>query len=306
MTKQNIMRRGDNPSLESVIPTPSHKSVFMSYWSTPEALAAHVATMGNGERNWQRSAFNGDNVFRGTKDMHEALTMCRDGWPVGAARAERLRDRINAEHPTGPRVVRWDVAGAIASVPRALAGNPLNMRRVDTAKLRRKPIVTLLSDMTANGSVSANAITNRAAVVAAVVDAVEAAGFACEVISFECSSEGKTIAQIVATTVKESHAPADIGRMAYALGHVSFFRRIAWAAFTHDDFTKPLGSCLGSATPIDVKAANERGAYVLPSAGQNQSAFATEESAATTGLAFLLASLRQQDCPAFPRDSEAA
>jgi hypothetical protein len=179
------------------------------------------------------------------------------------------------------------------------------MRRVDSARLRRKPIVTLLSDMTANGNINAATITNRAAVVAAVVDAIEAAGFACEVITFEQSTRND-LAQIVACTVKESSAPADIGRLAFALGHASFFRRLAWAAFTIERCTADLGSGLGSAATINEKTANERGAYVLPSAGANEHAFKTEDNAATHGLAFLIASLRKQDCPAFPRNVEEA
>jgi hypothetical protein len=260
---QIIERRGDAQHLASTIPTPKHKSVFMSYWSTPEALAAYVGTLGDGRHNWHQGAWKNSAAFTGTSNMREAIKLCRDGWPQGAARAARFRDRINAANPIGPRVTRWDVAGAIASVPRALAGNPLNMRRVDSTRLRRKPVLTLLSDMSANCTVRSDAITNRAAVVAAVVDAIEAAGFACEIIVFSSSESGNEISQIVATTAKESSAPADIGRLAFALGHASFFRRIAWAAFTSQDFTKPLGSSLGSSARLDEQAANANGAYII-------------------------------------------
>jgi len=237
--------------------------------------------------------------------MSDAINLCRDGWPEGAARAAKLRDQINAANPMGPRVVKWDVAGAVASVPRALAGNPLNMRRVDSAKLRRKPVLTLLSDMTNGANVNAKAITNRAAVVAAVVDAIEAAGFACEVITFEKSGK-ENLTQIVAATVKESGAQADIGRLAFALGHASFYRRISWAAFTCEDFTSDIGSGLGQCQSIDRDEANKRGAYILPTTNNAESFFRTEESAATDGLAYLIKALRQQDCPAFPKLDEAA
>lgn len=305
---QTIERRGNAPSLDSSIPTPrGFKRVWLSYWETPEALASHVATMSPEDSGrWHKGAWTNSESFAGSKDMAHAIDLCRSGWPAGAKRAAKLRDQINAANPMGPRVVKWDVAGAVASVPRALAGNPLAMRRVDSARLRRRPVLTLLSDMSANGGVSASAITNRAAVVAAVVDAVEAAGFACEVVTFECSAANGT-AQIVATTVKESSAPADIGRLAFALGHASFFRRLAWAAFTSDAFTSELGGGLGVATRIDEQAANAQGAYILPSAERAESSFKTESAAATDGLAYLIAALRKQDCPAFPRvDSDAA
>jgi hypothetical protein len=306
-TKHTIERRGDNAGLESIIPMPAQDHVWLSYWSTPEALAAHAATLDR-KAAWTDSAWDETRAkFFGTDSMSDAVKLCRDGWPDGAARAERLRDRINAANPTGPRVVRWDVAGAVASVPRALAGNPLNMRRVDSAKLRRKPVITLLSDVCASYDIKAASLNNRAAVVAAVVDAAEAAGFACEVVAFE-KTNTNTLAQICAVTVKESNAPADIGRMSYALGHASFFRRLTWAAFTCERFTEGLGTGLGPVTTLDERVVNERNAYILPSAnGFAESYFKDEDTAATRGLNFLINALRKQDCPAFPRvDSNAA
>jgi hypothetical protein len=47
---------------------------------------------------------------------------------------------------------------------------------------------------------------------------------------------------------------------------------------------------------------------MLPSfdSGLNQRDFATEKVTAEMGLPLLLASLRAQDCPAFPREEQAA
>lgn len=304
--RQTIERRGDNASLESVIPTPSQSRVWLSYWSTPEALATYVAAMSPADAGrWHDSAWTNGEHFTGTKDMAHAISLCRDGWADGATRAAKLRDKINAANPMGPRVVKWDVAGAVASVPRALAGNPLNMRRVDSSKLRRKPVLTLLSDMTNSADTNSDAITNRAAVVAAVVDGIEAAGFACEVITFEKSGRDN-LTQIVAATVKESGAQADIGRLAFSLGHASFYRRISWAAFTCDDFTSGIGSGLGQCQSVDRDEANSNGAYILPTTMNAAQLFKTEERAATDGLEYLIKALRQQDCPAFPKLDEAA
>ncbi len=305
MTKQNIERRGDNQTLRDIIPEPKGMKLWASYWESPEALCAHVETLNNGAQNWNDRAWTAGESFTGSASMAEAIRLCRAGWPAGAARVAALRDKINAANPIGPRVIKWDVAGAVASVPRALAGNPLNMRRIDSAKLRRRPVLTLLSDMSANGGVEANAITNRAAVVAAIVDAIEAKGFSCHVVTFEYSTRDK-LGQIVAATVKESDAAADIGRLAFGLGHCSMFRRLSWAAFTCDRFTAPLGQGLGAQTELNIPECNARGAYVIRTAGVNERAFATEEQAATAGLAWLISELQKQNCPAFPVDDRAA
>jgi hypothetical protein len=295
-------QRGNAPDLANIIPAPKGAgNTWLSYWSSPEALAGHVASLKQSDA-WDAGAWTNGASFAGSKSMAESIDLCRTGWPDGAARVERLRDKINAANPTGPRVIRWDVAGAVASVPRALAGNPLNMRRIDSARLRRRPVLTLLSDMSANASVDANAVTNRAAVVAAIVDSIESKGFACHVVTFEHSRTGNAVAQIVAATIKEPSSPVDVGRMAFALGHASMFRRISWAAFTCDKFTSGLGSGLGVQTELDTIACNERGAYVLKTAGVNPSAFRDENTAATKGLAWLVNSLTEQGCPAFPAD----
>lgn len=307
MAKKQTETRGNAVTeLSEIIPVPKgYSKIWNSYWNSPEALTRHVESLGNGTTNWNRGAWTHGESFTGTKDMASAIKLCRDGWPQGAATVERLRDKINASNPVGQRMVRYDVAGAMPSIPRALSGNPLNMRRVDNAKLRRRPVLTLLSDMTANGGISQAAITNRAAVVAAVIDAIEAKGFACQVITFECSSDCG-IVQIVAATVKESYSPADVGRLAFGLGHASMFRRLSWAAFTENVFTSGLGSGLGAATAIDTAACNERGAYVLRTAGENEHAFKNEKDAAEKGLAWIVDSLREQGCPAFPKEESHA
>lgn len=304
---KDIKDAGNAGELRDLLPDPDNIStLYRSYWASPEALASAVAAMGDGRHNWTKGAWDPTRErFFGSANMGRALEMCRAGWPEGAARVERLRDRIIARHPTGPRIVKWDVAGAVPSVARALAGNPLNMRRIDSARLRRKPVLTLVSDVANNANIEAVAITNRAAVVAAIVDVIEAQGFACQVL-VSCSSRTGKVGHQTACVVKESGVPVDIGRMAFGLGHVAMFRRLCWAAFTADEFTRPLGNSLGVSNAINPDKANARGVYVLPSTESNERAFSSELAAEKFGLAHLIDSLRSQGCPAIPAAEENA
>lgn len=303
----NTQRRGDAPELRDIIPEPQGGKLWFSYWQSPETMAAHIAAMGDGSRNWYRANFeNGRNEFFGTSSMNQALRLCRDGWADGATRVAKLRDKIQAANPTGPKMVKWDIAGAIPNVPRYLAGNPLHMKRLDSARIRRRPVLTLISDMSANSETSHDVITNRAAVVAAIVDAIEDNGFSCQLVTFECS-KGNGVTQVVAAIVKEAGAQSDIARMAFGLGHASMFRRLSWACFTEDKHTENLGHGLGTAHALNTKKANEMGVYMLPGPEGRDRQFRNEESAATAGLAFLIESLRAQNCPAFPAtDMQAA
>lgn len=308
MTATNYRQAGDMQELAEFFPIPKNAgNVRHCFYSSPEALAGHIETLkaidawGSDHSHWK----NGRADFTGVNSMPEAIKIARDGWKEGAARVERIRDRINAANPQGSRLTRWDVAGAYPSIGRALSGNPLNMRRIDTAQLRRRPIITLLSDFGCNGGTPADAITNRAAVVAAVVDSIEAAGFACAVIGFETSGYGGTVSQLCAINIKEATAPADVARMAFGLGHVAMFRRLTWATMTEDSHVKALGGGLGAAQQLDLSGLAARDIYVLPSANSTYSAFRTEADAETKGLNVLLKALREQGCPAFPADENA-
>ena len=269
-------------------------------YSTPEALAAHCLTVKEADA-WQTSAWaNRSESEMGTRDLATAVKLCREGWPGGAQRASEMRDRINAANPTGPRIVRYDVAGAYPSVARAIAGNPLNMRRIDTAKLRRRPVMTLVSDMAVNWNTDGATITRRAAVVAAVVDAIESAGYACQVLATSACASGNTVAASCAVEIKESGSPVDIGRMAFALGHAAMFRRLCWVTYGESRFTEKLGQSLGTAASLFPSAEMAaKSVYVLPSTLGAAKAFDTDQAAETAGLKYIVDSLAAQGCPAF-------
>lgn len=290
---------GNAPELRDLVPAKTRDMTAYYCFSSPETLARYAESIPEAVR-WNDCAWNSDRSFRGTSNMREAADMADKGWPDGVERVTKLRDRINAAHPTARSYARYDVAGAIPNVQRYLAGNPASMRRIDNAKARRRPVLTLVVNAGANCGVAANALTNRAAVCAAIIDSIEAAGYACHVVAttaFACDS----VIGHVMTTIKESHQPADIGRMAYGLGHVSYVRRLNFACVAGDKYCRALGGGLGSPADTPDKSLAEN-IYVLPSLNHIDGKFRDEESAATVGLEHMLQVLRKQGCPAFPVD----
>ena len=155
---------------------------YHSTWDTPEAFARHVASIDE-KSAWDDAAWERGSGFSGTENMAEALELARTGWKEGVARIEKIRANIHAMHPVLVKAVRYDIAGSVANVPRAISGNPLNMKANDLSKSRRRPVITLISSMSANCGISKEAITNQAAVVAAIIDQIETQGYACEVIA---------------------------------------------------------------------------------------------------------------------------
>jgi hypothetical protein len=296
---------GNAPELARLFLTTHKPTETFGCFTSPESMTSEIENHKGGF--WHESFRKDSDSWSGTKTWAEAIDLCRNGWRDGIEKIAKLREKITAANPIAPRLVRWDVAGAFPSVPRALAGNPLNMRRIDSAQSRRRPILNLITDIAASSSVSADHITRRAACTAAIVDAAEAAGFQCAVITYHRADShcGKLGAAIV-TTVKEPGQPVDLARLAYGLGHAGMLRRHGFAAWGMQPACAPLESVLGRPSALTADLIDQdSGTYIIPGFGRGQTPqvahFATDDATATKGMAWLVQSLASQGCPAFPQ-----
>lgn len=289
---------GNAGELQYVLPAHENnntKKVFTSYWSSPEAMAKEIETWKPSDA-WHRSAWEGTDTWYGCNSMPDAIKLAREGWPEGANKASKLVDKIRTNNPIQLKKVKHDVVGAYPNVSRAVAGNPLNMRSPDTTKASRRPIITFLSDICASAGHDASEFINRAAAVAAIVEQVEAAGYACDVIVFSKSHYGPDMHTCSWIQVKNSNQPVDINRIAFGLGHPAMFRRFIFAEEGYHSFTSPLGYGLGMVGTLERKGLTEKNMYVIPSV-QGNDYFKTEEKTQTQGLKFISDDLRGQGFP---------
>jgi hypothetical protein len=292
------LTEGNAQELKYVLP--AHESiiadrVFTSYWSSPEAMANEIETW-NPNKAWCQSGWGSEDGFTGTKNMQEAIALARGGWESGATQASKLMDKIRANHPIQLKKVKYDVVGSVPNVARAIAGNPLNMRCPDITKASRRPIITFLSDICASAHHDSSEFINRAAAVAAVIEQVEAAGYATDVIVFSKSHNGNRINTCSWIQVKNSNQPVDISRIAFGLGHTSMFRRFIFAEEGYHSITQSLGHGLGCVGTLERKGLTEKNMYVIPSV-QGNSYFTTEESTKTAGIQYICYELRNQGFP---------
>src|SRR5437879_6234337 len=152
--KVKTITRGDALELNEVLPNFHYHST----WSSPEAFARNIRARGK-DNHWHSSAWSvGDADWYGTENMEKALDLAAKGWPEGAAAVAKTRARVLANNPTAPRAIKYGIAGSVPNVPRAVSGNILNMKADDMAKARRRPIITLVANMSANCGVNAKAI----------------------------------------------------------------------------------------------------------------------------------------------------
>lgn len=296
----NSQTIGNNPSLADILPALPHGNQSHAYFDSPESLVSFVES--HDRRNaWENTAWDAPITFAGNRDMPTTFRMVREGWPEGAAKIARMRDKIIVENPQRHEYARWYVAGAYPSVPRAVAGNPQHMRRKSFADTHKRPVITIAHHCGGTISVKPDTFSNKAAVVAAIIDVIEDSGYSVELIACSASANHATPISVAfvhetAVVVKRAGDSVDIGRMAFAIGHSGFFRRLVFACRGIDPFNKPLGSSLGVTCDYPEIPT---GLYVLPSLNTCEDKFSTEQAAVTTGLNFYLDTLARQGCPCF-------
>lgn len=295
---------GNAPYLERY--TPGYD--FVSAWESPEAFARYIADIKK-ESCWHDAGWEHGEDWSGSKSMEASLEMAKTGWPDGAKTVTRIRDRVLAENPIRKQPIRYAIAGSTPNVPRAVSGNPLSMRADEYGRNKRRPVITLVCNMSANCGVSSTAISNRAAALAAVIDQIEDAGFATEVVTTATSYAGygdpPKFKVCTSVLVKQSHQPVDVGRLAFGLGQASMFRRLVFADWGSNQECRPLGGGLGhSGNDAVIDGDSGHLIYKVPSAEGVSELFKDEVTTSTIGVRYYINYLRSQNCPAFPKMDE--
>ena len=239
--------------------------------------------------------------------MAQARTLARDGWQEGAERVQPLLDRVKTARPTRKALTRWDVAGAVPSIPRYLAGNPLHMRTRQTSQTNQQPIITIVSNTSAPWYVEPRTFENLATAAAAIIDRLEDAGFRVEIIAGRRESSNQT-GTAAATgennalgnrsemmfRAKAAQDSLDLARLVFAIGHVSVHRRLLFAAGnSHPAFDESLGANQGFAVamrPLE----RPPGTYVLPALATLHNEIKHEPIAV---FDHTLETLKAQGCP---------
>lgn len=209
--------------------------------------------------------------------MMQALDMARNGWREGAERARPLMDRVKIERPTRRSITRYAIAGAVPSVPRYLAGNPLHMKTHERKVTTQSPVVTLIGATSAPWYVSADLFMAQAVAASAIVDRLEDAGFRVEVIAGRReSSDPNGAANGSGANNKTGHRAEmffrakaaqdslDLDRVVFGLGHPAAHRRLLFAiGEIHPDYDSALTGCQGYAVGFD-NLERPPGTYILP------------------------------------------
>ena len=174
--------------------------------------------------------------FSETENYRQAVRLAEYGWSSGAARAARLMDRIEAAAvqaaavaPAGRAIVTGPV-GHAPVVPAYIAGRPDDMLRwTGTAE---RPVVRVAVNNSHVCTAKAENIIRRGAAVAALIQALQARGYAVAVDAvFTVTSEpsGRGSRSYMTVALHRPEHPLDVDRLAFALAHPAMLRRLVFS-----------------------------------------------------------------------------
>ncbi len=252
---------------------------------------------------WARECFGTHESSFYSVPQAEARRLAREGWHDGATRVRAIAERVKLDRPSVPQITRWDVAGAVPSVPRYLAGNPLAMRRRQPDSTRRAPVVTLVSNIAARNGTTLDQFERSAAVAAAITDRLEDAGFRVEVLGVYRGCDHTITGHLkdwqaqrqteIAFIAKRAADPLDLATLAFALGHPALSRRLCFALVQTAKPTRRDRGGMGASIALEQHPERPPGSFFLPLADT----YPDDDVAAFDRACRVL---REQGCPGIP------
>ena len=182
----------------------------------------------------------GRGKFYGTDSFDDAVALASHGWPEGAQRAAEFRASLDSavRDVTVARQAgfAWDVVGEQIDVGKFLAGEPeCCLSRSEDGESAAGKVVRIVANVAASGSVSADSLFARGAVVLAAIDILEGLGHRVELtVARGTTTQGQTLQIFV--PIKSAGQPLDLDRLAFALCHPSFLRRLTWSVSEQHDY----------------------------------------------------------------------
>jgi hypothetical protein len=176
-----------------------------------------------------------DASWSGAPTFDAAVKLAREGWPEGLRKIEPLARAISTV--VGEKVIRpeirYEVTGDTIDMGRHLTGEPESFMVWEdserVAKGRSSKVVKIAVNTFISGGVDASRFILRGAAICALVDALEACGFRCEVVAtFAGKSYNNGLHEVV-TTVKAADAPLQLDQLVFTMAHVSTFRRLQFS-----------------------------------------------------------------------------
>lgn len=198
----------------------------------------------------QKSNWNGDISWNKTKKL------AFNGWKEGLKEIEKYQANLN--ELTTSKIVRqtpsYAVAGSGVSVGNYLSNDPECFVFREYGEIRQEgKIIKLVCSISFSAAISASIIMQRGAMICALVDAIEYAGYRAEVICNLSAHSGKGSFE-VDVTIKKANQPLNRIELAFCLAHPAMLRRVLFSVAEIEgwsDFANAYGCPSKASNPGD-------------------------------------------------------
>lgn len=155
-------------------------------------------------------------------------------WPEGVKRMSKIRANIAMGKQWRKVMYRRPNMPGSLIMGDFIAGHPepyaaIRRKPADTARKGMGPVVKVFVNVACSSAISATSLEARGSAVLAMVDAIESAGYAAEVVVGSHSRKsGKTYDYRI--TVKRASDKLNVNSVAFAIGNPDTFRRFIFGA----------------------------------------------------------------------------
>lgn len=223
--------------------------------------------------NWGRRSSRdvGKAQWAGTDTFEEAVELARLGWPKGVVLLDQIADHYHQLSKwTVDKTRHLDVAGTYPIVPIFLGGDPACM--VNDGELNRgvKPMMHIVVNRGYSWLTTPERIFNFGAALMVCIDQIETIGPRVE-LTVATANMGDLFGQVqerpvwvTMTTIKRPQEHIEKNRLAYALAHPAYSRRLKYSLLEQvDSYEQPFH--WGYGKPIGLpKDLIEPGAVYIP------------------------------------------
>lgn len=187
------------------------------------------------------SVIDGRKDFFWTETFAEAVQLSQVGWPEGTGKVVKHREGmdafVTAAVSAKTRQHGWDLTGDYIDIGRYMTGEPEVFGcEIDNGESLNGKVVSIRLNASVSGAVKPETICARGVTVLVAVDLLESLGVRCEVyVSSGAEAAWSGAGNDPAlehydfnVLVKRSSEPVDPDRLAFAVAHPAFFRRLGF------------------------------------------------------------------------------
>lgn len=223
--------------------------------------------------NWKARASRdeGKEEWTGTQNFDEAVYLARVGWPEGVIKLDQIADHYHQLSKwTVDKSRSLDVAGTYPIVPIFLGGDPACM--VNDGEMNRglKPMMQLVVNRGYSWLTTPERIFNFGAAIMVCIDQIETIGPRIELVVATANMGDlfggvqERPVWVTMTTIKRAQEHVEKNRLAYALAHPAYSRRLKYSILEQiDNYEEPFHWGYGKPIPLPPDLI-EPGAIYIP------------------------------------------